>query len=309
MIAFKQVLCPIDFSETSRRALTYAAALASMYGAELEVLHVVPTIDDHLTTWWPNADACPPRLDAEAEAAITAEIHQTVSGVGTRGVHVRAIVREGRAHEVIVGRAQVQPADLVVMGTHGRSGVNRLLLGSVTEKVVRTASCPVLTVPPGVHASAGAPVSLGHILCPIDYSKSSLEALRWAVDLARQANGVLTVLHALEYMSDELAEPSPFEPSGQTIAELRARRQQIVDHARAQLHASATQESTTRCTIQEVLAVDRAYKAILRHAEALPADLIVMGAQGSDGLELMLYGSNTQHVVRAAACPVLTVRG
>jgi nucleotide-binding universal stress UspA family protein len=83
-----------------------------------------------------------------------------------------------------------------------------------------------------------------------------------------------------------------------------------MEHARRQLHAQLAQEPATSCDIGEsTIVVDRAYKAILRHAAALDADLIVMGAQGAGGLELMVYGSNTQYVLRAAACPVLTVKG
>ena len=119
----------------------------------------------------------------------------------------------------------------------------------------------------------------------------------------------MTVLYALEYTDPEEGfEPSPFDPCRQAIAESRHRRQELVEHARKRLHAQLAQEPTTWCEIEEIVTVDRAYKAILRHANEVEVDLIVMGAQGAGGLELMLYGSNTQHVVRAALCPVLTVR-
>jgi nucleotide-binding universal stress UspA family protein len=117
------------------------------------------------------------------------------------------------------------------------------------------------------------------------------------------------VLYALEYVDpEEPPEPSPFDPCREALLESRRRHQQRIDQARERLHAQVAQEPTTWCEIEEVVAIDRAYKAILRHAAEARADLIVMGAQGTGGLELMLYGSNTQHVVRAATCPVLTVR-
>jgi nucleotide-binding universal stress UspA family protein len=99
----------------------------------------------------------------------------------------------------------------------------------------------------------------------------------------------------------------PEEPCEHVDFDIRKRRQHYIDHARNRLHAQLAQESTTWCEIKEVVAIDRAYKAVLRHAADSHADLIVMGAQGTGGVELMLYGSNTQHVVRAAPCPVLTV--
>jgi nucleotide-binding universal stress UspA family protein len=308
VIEFRRVLCPIDFSETSIRALTYATAFASWYEAELEVLHVVPAFDSGVV----------PAMSARSEDGgrypvshdeILAEIRRAITTADAGRVNPRALAQEGRAHEMIASRARAQPADLLVMGTHGRSGFTRLLLGSVTEKVLRTAPCPVLTVPPATRSMTGAPVRLKRILCPIDYSSSALKALEYALDLGRQADGCVTVLHALEYMDpEEQPEPSTFDPWYEAIAGDRRRRRRHIDDAREQLHTQLAQEPSTWCEIQEVVAIDRAYKAILRHAADANADLIVMGTQGAGGLELMLYGSNTQHVVRAATCPVLTVR-
>jgi nucleotide-binding universal stress UspA family protein len=309
VIAFKNILCPIDFSETSIRALAHAAAIGGWYESHLEVLHVVPAFDSGLLP------AMSDRFDAATPYPITrdeivAEIGRAVDAAHASGLHVTALAQEGRTHEIIICRTQTQPTDLLVMGTHGRSGFNRLLLGSVTEKVVRTAPCPVMTVPPAApDMTIAPPVAFKRILCPIDYSSSALRALKFALDLGRQAGGCVTVLSALEYMdTKEALEPSPFDPCHDAVLDTRRRRQEWIDRARELLHAHLAQESTIWCEIQEIVAIDRAYKAILHHAAEAQADLIVMGAQGSGGLELMLYGSNTQHVVRAAKCPVLTVR-
>ncbi|MQA31834.1 MAG: hypothetical protein GEU82_18700 [Luteitalea sp.] len=186
-----------------------------------------------------------------------------------------------------------------MLGTHGRGGFHRLLLGSVTEKVVRTAPCPVLTVPPSVPALTPAPIAFKNILCPIDFAPSSLKALAYALDLGRQANGCVTVLHALEHMDDE-------EPN--VDVSVRDHRQHVIDGARQRLHALVPEESRSSCDVDEIVTIDRAYKAVLHRAATVGTDLIVMGAQGRGGVELMLYGSTTQHVVRAATCPVLTVR-
>jgi nucleotide-binding universal stress UspA family protein len=170
----------------------------------------------------------------------------------------------------------------------------------VTEKVLRTATCPVLTVPAAAPAMTAAAVAFKRIVCAIDHSPSALKALQYALELGRQADGCVTALYALEYMDPE-------EPCEHVDFDIRKRRQHFIDHARERLHAQLAQEPTTWCEIEEVVAIDRAYKAILKQATASRADLIVMGAQGTGGLELMLYGSNTQHVLRAASCPVLTV--
>jgi nucleotide-binding universal stress UspA family protein len=298
VIEFKHILCPIDFSDTSIRALTYATAFAARYGARLEVMHVVPGFEERvpLETGRANDSGGGPVSHDDVLAALRRSLQEA----GATGLNTTVLAYEGRPHALIAHRAQAQPADLLVMGSHGRSGFNRLLLGSVTEKVLRTVSCPVLTVPPAVSAERATEVTFKRILCAMDYSPSALKALRYALELGRQADGCVSVLYALEYMDPE-------EPCEHVDFDIRTRRQHFIDHARERLHAQLAQESTTWCEIKEVVTIDRAYKAILQHAAASAADLIVMGAQGTAGLELMMYGSNTQHVVRAATCPVLTV--
>jgi nucleotide-binding universal stress UspA family protein len=241
-----------------------------------------------------------PRAAAPLEPVV-AEMRRHLEQVGASAVAPELLVAPGRTHEVIVQRAVAHAADLIVMGTHGRSGFNRLLLGSVTEQLLRVAPCPVLTVGASAPAATAAAVSFERILCPIDFSPASLTALASALSLARAAGGAVTVIHALEYLDPE-------EPCEHVDFDIRERREHFVEHARARLHALVAAEDTTWCDISEVVAVGRAYKVTLEHAATWPADLICMGAQGTGGLELMLYGSNTQHVLRTARCPVLTVR-
>jgi nucleotide-binding universal stress UspA family protein len=298
VIEFKHILCPIDFSDTSMQALAYATALATWYEAQLEVLHVVPAYAESVRSQPPGRIGDPGT--PVWHAGIIAEIQRSLRETGATGLNPKVLAQEGRAHELIAYRAQAQPADLVVMGTHGRSGFNRLLLGSVTEKVLRSVRCPVLTVPPAAPSMTGAAVTFKQILCAIDFSPSATKALQYALELGRQAGGCVTVLYALEYMDPE-------EPCEHVVFDIRTRRQHFIDHARARLHAQVAQESTTWCELKELVTIDRAYKAILQHATTSNVELIVMGAQGTSGLELMIYGSNTQHVVRAATCPVLTV--
>lgn len=304
MIAFNQILCPIDFSDTSARALTYAAAFATWYESQLTVLHVVPVFNEPLAVDEATRAPYPGSRDD-----IGTRLGRSIEEAGASTCNATTLAQEGHAAESIVNRATAMGADLLVMGTHGLSGFRHLLLGSVTEKVVRTANCPVLTVPPALPATTPRPVVFKNILCPIDFSPSASKALAYALELGRQANGCVEVLHAVEYMDpEESLEPSVFDPCREAVLENRHRRQRRIDHARAQLHTALAGETQTWCEIKELVAVNRAYKEILQRAAASDADLIVMGAQGSGGIELMLYGSNTHHVVRAATCPVLTVR-
>ena len=202
----------------------------------------------------------------------------------------------------IVDRAVVIPADLLVMGTHGRSGFDRLLLGSVAEKVLRKAPCPILTVPPHAPAKAPADEAFTRILCPVDFSPPALQALGFALDLARQAGGSVTVLHAIEWLADE-------EPRAQAHFNVPEYRLHLIEDAHSRLQAVLADEPRTGCDVKDVVVTGRAYHQILEAAAAQEADLIVMGAQGRGGVGLTLFGSTTQQVVRAATCPVLTVRG
>lgn len=299
MIAFAHILCPIDFSDASARALAHAAAIAKWYEARLTVLHVTPAFEGPLGTRVPTEPGHAPLPGSRDD--IEARIRLAVESAGVDGPAVRAVAHEGRANELIVDGAAGMKADLIVMGTHGVGGFKRLVLGSVTETVVHTATCPVLTVPPAAPGTTPGEVMFARILCAIDESPSSLRALEYALDLGRQAGGRVTVLSVLEYMD-------PDEPCEHVDPEVRRGRRQIIEQARQRLDARLAREPQTWCEIEPVVAVNRADKEILQRAASADAQLIVMGAQGHGGLELMIYGSTTQHVVRAATCPVLTVR-
>jgi nucleotide-binding universal stress UspA family protein len=295
---FSRVLCPIDFSDTSERALLYATALARWHHAELTVLHIA------------SAPAIAPLGGGPGEAIqmtglierdeVIAEMKRALERSGAAALNPVVATEEGPAARVIAKHAAAMPADLLVLGTHGRTGFSRLLLGSVTEKVLRTVTCPVLTVPPSASAGPAAPVAFERVLCAIDFSPASLAGWKLALAFGRQSGGSVTALHALEYMD-------PHEPCEHVDADIRRHREHVLDHARERLQALVAAHPDAGCTIEAVVAVNRAYREILQRAAASATDLIVMGAQGTDGLELMLYGSNTQHVVRGSTCPVLTV--
>jgi len=299
MIQFQHILCPTDLSDASRPALRYAAAIAAWYDAQLTVLHVVPTFD---------AIQIPPGALGETvqlvypatHAEVVAMLQQQAEATGATAVNPALEAKAGDATDLIVGRALRLQADLVVMGTHGRSGFNRLLYGSIAEQVLHRASCPVLAVPP--HAPATADVTFKRVVCALDFSPASLQAVGFALDLARQANGALTVLHTVEWLPEE-------EPRVHTHFNVPEYRQHLIDDARARIMELIGDESQTWCAIEPVVTAGRAYREILRVAKERGADLIVMGTQGRGGIGLALAGSATQQVVRGAACPVLTVRG
>ena len=197
MIAFKNILCPTDLSDASVRALTYAAAFARWYGAQLTGLQAVPIFDPIVVapgTFNGPAQMVVPRSREE----IRDQLRGIANRAGMESLDVILSAKDGDPARNIVDHALETAADLVVMGTHGRSGFERLLIGSVAEKVVRKASCPVLLVPPHLTATVPEDVTFKHILCAMDFSPAALQALGFALDLARQADGVVTVLHVLQ---------------------------------------------------------------------------------------------------------------
>lgn len=144
MISLKRILVPTDFSEPARKALAYGEALAAAFGASLEVLHVVsePPMGWAVEGYVPPPQAYREGLLKSAADQLAAEL----SGQGTKGKPVKQVVRLGNPFTEITRYAQAEEVDLVVMGTHGRGMIAHLLMGSVAERVVRTAPCPVLTV-------------------------------------------------------------------------------------------------------------------------------------------------------------------
>ena len=299
VVEFNQILCPVDIGESSLRPLAHAAALARWYEAQLTVLHVVPTFDPMQVR--SGELGAPVRiLQPMTRDEVLRELRKVGEAAGLLATGVTVAAEAGQTAPVVVEQAVKIPADLVVMGTHGRSGFDRLLLGSVAEKVLRRAPCPVLTVPP--HADAGAAVSFTQILCPMDFSPPALQALGFALDLARQGNGRVTLLHVLEWLSEE----EPAELGRLTVEQYRLK--SIAD-ARARLKAVVADEPKIWCEVDEVVSTGKAHHEILKTAASTGSDLIVMGAQGRGGVGLTLFGSATQQVVRGAECPVLTVRG
>ena len=299
MVRFTHVLYPTDLSDASLPAFRYAAAVARWYGATLTVLHVVPSFEPMAGPAEWIGDPLPvPRVPSAED--VRAEMARLLPMDEADGITVTLEARAGHAASVIVDQAVERSADLIVMGTHGRTGFSRLLMGSVAEKVVRQAPCPVLTIPPVAPASAKERPSFSRILCPVDFSPASDQAVGFALDLARQAGGGVTILSVVEWLAEE-------QPIGEADFDVAALREQMAAKSRARLDALLSDESRTWCDIEELVTYGRAHREVIRLAAERRADLIVIGAQGRGGVGLALFGSTTQQVIRSATCPVLVV--
>ena len=300
MVEFKNVLCAIDLSDASVHTLSYAAAVARWYKARLTVLHVVPTFDSMQVRSGSLGDSVH-FVHPMPREEVLSELRKALGKAKIAKTEATLAAEAGEAVATIVGQALSMPADLLVLGTHGRSGFNRLLLGSITEKVLHRGPCPILTVPPHAPSDAQTDRTFSRILCPVDFSPAALQAFGFAVDLAGQSGGSVIALHAIEWLADEVSAHARFDVQGY--------RQHLLDDAHSRLRALIAEPPVNQGTIEDVVAAGRAYREILKTAEERAVDLIVMGAQGRGNMGLTLFGSTTQQVVRAATCPVLTVSG
>lgn len=293
--SIERILCPIDFSDTSHHALAHAAAIARWYEARLSLLYVFVSL--------PAIDVPPVMLEEGDHARLTAQMREFACIV-PRDVPIDYQVLEaGLVHDAIVREAGAAHADMLVLGTHGRSGFQQLFLGSVTEKVMRAVKCPTLVVPPrAADIAPGAPVQFRRILCPIDFSDSSLGALEYAINLAEEADAQLTVLHVSELPAAITQELFVVD------TELSRIRETAVREARRRLEKLIPEEARAYCTCDTAVVEGRAYRDILRQAAEKKSDLVVMGVHGRGALDVLLFGSTTHHVIRASTCPVLIVR-
>jgi len=269
----------VDFSESSRRALERAAVLAGWYEAELVALHVAPLPFD---------------VDS-----MTRDLQSFTAKVVAKRRGLQLIVRSGAAALVILDVAREMEADLLILGTHGRSGVRKLVLGSVAEKVVDEAPCPVLTVPSAAERSPDPPL-FRHVLCGVDFSEASRRAVELAIFLAEEAGGRLTLMHSIEWSTDDR------HPVPATFG-VNLYRQSLLTDTRARLAELVPAETREWCQVDLRAACGDPAAEILRAAEAEGADLIVVGADRPGPIDRMIFGSVAPLVIRQVACPVLTV--
>jgi nucleotide-binding universal stress UspA family protein len=305
MIEIRRILCPIDFSDHSRRALDHAIAIARWYESTVTVLYVFSAAP--VAAFGHDSAVFEPivltAVDRDQLLADTRAFAETESGPA---ITIEAVVREGNTATEILQQAASMKADLLVIGTHGRSGFERLVLGSVAERVLRKASCAVMTVPRRLQDAVPAgPVLYKRILCPVDFSESSLDALKHAISMAQEADGQLTVLHVVAHEFENAADrASILSDAGMTIGSFVKQREEALRRRLQEAVATAPEF----CSVESLMTHGKPWREVLRIAAERQSDLIVMGVQGRGAADLVFFGSTTQHVVREASCPVLTLR-
>ena len=286
---FARILAATDFSAPSDAALAHARRLAEGTGASLHVLHVVDNM-------FMRAVLADPR---DYETAAMRQLQDRVAGDAGRAA-ILAVERSDEPADEITSYARIHGIDLIVMGTHGRGRMAHLLLGSVAEKVARSAPCPVLTL----REAAPAPGADGlRILVPTDFSACSDAALGCAKRLAARLRGSIRLVHVMEHTAVATSLGSVMfipEPP-----EIRAER---VANARIQLSRRILADSRSRVKITSDVVFGPTGAMITAYAGDNGFDLIVMGTRGRGGLAHLLMGSVAESVIRTAPCPVLTVK-
>ena len=294
MLEIKLILCPVDFSEFSIRAYHYALSLAEHYRAKLVAQHIVEL------SRYPYAEYVATQGDYQEFSRVLREggkerLQEFMKKHTHDEVQPELAVHEGVAADSILLFAQERKMDLIVMGTHGRRGFDRLVLGSVTDRVMRTAPCPVLAISK-LPRDSSAPVEerrrvhrLSRILFCTDFSEASERALNYAISATAEYDAELTLLHVLEEV------PGP------------AKTEEAIATATHQLDKLIPQEERKTFKIRRAVRMGKPYMQIIQFVVEAQIDMVTMGVSGRGALDRAVFGSTTYRVMQLGPCPVLAV--
>ncbi|MGO8787518.1 MAG: universal stress protein [Terriglobia bacterium] len=293
MHEIKRILCPIDFSEFSDRAHRHALSVAQHYRAKLFTQHIVELCRYPSAGFAASAGAYEEFCQALLLKA-KEKLKEFVKSQAHNDIQPECLVGLGIASDSILAFAEAQKTDVIIMGTHGRRGFDRLMLGSVTQRVMRKASCPVLAVHRPSHDfiipdSQQDPIHLSRILFCTDFSENSRQALDYAISLTAEYNAELTLLHVLE---DILISAN--------IEVTRAKATGLLDQL-----IPLEERKTGR--IKTMVRIGKPYEQIIKSALEAQTDLVVMAVRGRGALDLAVFGSTTQRVLQLGPCPALVV--
>jgi nucleotide-binding universal stress UspA family protein len=294
MPEIRRILCPIDFSEFSVSAYRHALSVAQHYRAKLFVQQIVELSRYPSASFAVSAglyrEFCRCLLQNAEE-----ELQEFLKNHADNDIQPECVVELGIAPDAILAFAEARKTDLIVMGTHGRRGFDRFMLGSVTERVMRKASCPVLAVrkPPQDPIGPGQqqdPVHLSRILLCTDFSVNSQRALDYAISLATEYKAELTLLHVLE----DIPVSASIEGAIATATE--------------QLNRLLPPEERKTASIKTLVRIGKPYQQIVQFALEAQTDVVVMGVRGRGALDLAVFGSTAHRVLQLGPCPAVVIR-
>jgi nucleotide-binding universal stress UspA family protein len=279
----QKILCSLDLTPASEGILRWAGLFAQAFGSHLEIVHADWSDAPYFFTEGQIGN-----LVAEAahrRKTLSRQLHHLAEKVLDSRVPFSTSVLDGAAVDAILDHIRITPPDLIVIGSHGRSGLDRLLLGSVAENIARHAECPTLIVK-GTALSADAPQldpQVHKILCPVSLADTAEHSLSIAADVATTLAADLSLLHIVEH--------NVLPP----------------EDARQQLCHALPDEIRTRCHATEVVRTGDPAEQIILQARAEHPDLIVLGAAHRTFLEFRTLGRTTERVLRHGPSPVLLV--
>jgi nucleotide-binding universal stress UspA family protein len=300
-ISLKNVLFATDFSQASEAALPYAAAISRRYNCQLHIVHVISP-----ASYVVASEPVGPFTIESMHAATRADARERMEALASllKTVPYHTYVREGDVWEVISDMARTREIDLLVLGTHGRTGLEKLVLGSKAEEILRQAPCPVLTVSSKVSGRAKLPalaegkdlnpleISVRHIVYATDFTPESLAAAPFAASLAQEFQARLTLLHVIEEYAGVHRPPGPIEFALQRLEKL------------------VPEEATLWCSPEPVVQFGSPAECILQTASESEADLIVLGVRPAArhlAAATHLPWATAHKVIAHAQCPVLAI--
>jgi nucleotide-binding universal stress UspA family protein len=296
-VQFKNILCATDFSDFSNHTISYGVALAKEFEAKLFVSHV---IDLSSVAIYGEFQLDPVgqqnRIMGDADA-------QLKELTGDQPISWEPLITVGKPADEISRAVGEKDIDLVITATRGRSGLKRIILGSVTERLMRTLTCPLLVVNSPEHTFISASdreVKIEKILVGCDFSPDSIQALKHALSLAQEFEAELHLAHVIE---------TPTQPSlsNENTSVSREIQQDYRDLLIQKLREMVPAEARYWCTPQTSLLEGQPYDEIVTYAESKGMDMIVLGVRGHGLVKTLFLGSTTDRVVRRSPCPVLSV--
>jgi nucleotide-binding universal stress UspA family protein len=287
MINIKTILCPVDFFPASDAAVSYATGLAKNYDARLHLLHVITPVVRGAHQYAIR----PSDMTKSLESVAAVEMTKFVNQVKAAGVAVDVETRVGDPYdEIKIAIASLKP-ELVVMGTHGRRGVERWFMGSTTEKLLRHSPVPLVTI--SASGERAIPQRFRRILVTTDFSDGTPDALSYAFSVAQENESRITLLHVLHEPTD----------TGLSFTY----QDSLMKGVEKQLYELVPDEARNWCDIDVRVETGVPYRTILKTLQDADIDLLVMNIHGKDMLDRALVGSTAERVVRAACCPVMLI--
>jgi nucleotide-binding universal stress UspA family protein len=296
-VTITSILCAVDFSRESPRLVRAALSIAAQERARVAIVHVL----DPLLLQAARVEYEQGLLEQAADQDLRALIAEVSQGSGAGVTAIERLVRVGRPDEEILAEAAERGADLIVLGTHGFSGVHRVFFGSTAARVLAQSGVPVLALPPearepGDPAAPMPLLPLTRLLVAVDFTESCMKAVREAAVLARRWNVGLTLLHAV--------------PGGPHLdrwkAFLDADRERRLEHARYRLQLLADELSRDRLAVRVVAEGGSPEEVIARVAAEQPGTLVVMGLRDR-GMLTPSPGSTAYRLLCMTSTPVLVL--